>query len=285
MTFSIVATDETAWGVAVASKFLAVGAAVPAARAGVGAIATQSYANLAYRSDGLAHLAGGKTAQETLDALTAADDQREQRQAGIVDGAGLAATFTGSGCHPWAGGVAGQSYAIQGNILTGPEVVAEMERAWIATDPSQPLARRLFAALAAGDAAGGDKRGRQSAAILVVQADGGYGGGSDVHVDLRVDDNVAPIPEMARLLDLHDLFFTKPNTDDMLEVTPEIAAELAHHLTVLGHPPQDDDLLSVGLALWDWAGVENLEERVPQAPVIDPVVLQILRDKAAAASQ
>jgi uncharacterized Ntn-hydrolase superfamily protein len=284
MTFSIVATDETAWGVAVASKFLAVGAAVPAARAGVGAIATQSYANLSYRPDGLAHLSSGKTAQETLDALTAADDQREQRQAGIVDGAGLAATFTGTGCHPWAGGVTGAGYAIQGNILTGPEVVAEMERAWLATDSSQPLARRLFAALAAGDAAGGDKRGRQSAALIVVQADGGYGGGSDVHVDLRVDDHVAPIPEMARLLDLHDLFFTKPNLDDMIDVTPEIAAEVREHLTVLGHPPQGDDLLSIGAALWDWAGVENLEERVPQAPVIDPVVLQILRDKAAEGS-
>jgi uncharacterized Ntn-hydrolase superfamily protein len=179
--------------------------------------------------------------------------------------------------------VTGPGYAIQGNILTGPEVVADMERAWLATDSSQPLARRLFAALQAGDAAGGDKRGRQSAAILVVQADGGYGGGSDVHVDLRVDDHAAPIPELARLLDLHDLFFTKPNAEDLLDMTPEIAAEMSQHLTVLGHPPQGEDLGSIERALWDWAGVENLEERVPQEAKVDPIVLQVLRDKAAAA--
>ena len=283
MTFSIVATDGTAWGVAVASKFLAVGAAVPAARAGVGAIATQSYANLSYRPDGLAKLAAGSTAQQTLDALTAADEQREQRQAGIVDGRGEAATFTGSGCHAWAGGVTGDGYAIQGNILTGPEVIADMERAWLASEPGQPLARRLFAALAAGDAAGGDRRGRQSAALLVVQEDGGYGAGSDVHVDLRVDDAERPTSELARLLDLHDVFFRKPDTSEMLDVTPEIAAEVAGLLTAVGHPPAGDDLLAIGLALWDWAGIENLEERVVPEPKIDPVVLQILRDKAAAA--
>jgi uncharacterized Ntn-hydrolase superfamily protein len=283
MTFSIVATDRTAWGVAVASKFLAVGAAVPAARAGVGAIATQSYANLAYRPDGLALLSSGKSARETLDSLTAADDQREQRQAGIVDGRGRAATFTGTGCHPWAGGVTGDGYAIQGNILTGPEVVAEMERVWLATDPQEPLARRLLAALVAGDAAGGDRRGRQSAALFVVQADGGYGGGSDVHVDLRVDDADLPIPELTRLLDLHDVFFTTPDISDLLDVTPELAAEVSSLLTALGHRPQGDDLLAIGLALRDWAGVENLEERVVPEPKIDPVVLQILRDKAATA--
>jgi uncharacterized Ntn-hydrolase superfamily protein len=284
MTFSIAATDGTAWGVAVASKFLAVGAAVPAARAGIGAIATQSYANLAYRPDGLAMLTDGKTAQETLDALTAADDLREQRQAGIVDGHGRAAAFTGSGCHPWAGGVTGDGYAIQGNILVGEGVVHAMEQAWLASDATDPLARRMLAALTAGDEAGGDKRGRQSAALLVVQADGGYGGGSDVHVDLRVDDHAAPVTEMARLVDLHDLFFTKVDTSDMLDVTPEIAAEVAGLLTTLGHTPQGDDMLSIGLALADWAGIENLEERVPPVPKIDPVVLQILREKAAAAN-
>ncbi len=287
MTFSIVATDGIAWGVAVASKFLAVGAAVPAARAGVGAIATQSYANLAYRPDGLARLAAGASARETLDALTAADDQREQRQAGIVDGHGGTATFTGSGCHPWAGGVTGSGdrgcYAIQGNILTGPEVVADMERAWLASDRAAPLARRLFAALDAGDAAGGDKRGRQSAALLVVQPDGGYGGGSDVHVDLRVDDAPHPVPELARLLDLHDIFFTKPDTSQLLDLTPDLAAEVAGLLTSVGHPPAGHDPVSVGHALRDWAGIENLEERVVEEPKIDPVVLQVLRDKAAAA--
>jgi uncharacterized Ntn-hydrolase superfamily protein len=281
MTFSIVATDGTAWGVAVASKFLAVGAAVPAARAGIDAIATQSYANLAYRPDGLALLSGGKSARATLDALTAADEQREQRQAGIVDGRGNAATFTGSGCHAWAGGVTGDGYAIQGNILTGPEVVAAMEAAWLTTDATTPLARRLLAALTAGDAAGGDKRGRQSAALMVVQADGGYGGGSDVHVDLRVDDHPAPVQEMARLVDLHDLYFGKADERELLQITPEIAAEMARYLTALGHPPADGKLASISAALWDWAGIENLEERVVDGPRIDPVVLKILREKAA----
>jgi uncharacterized Ntn-hydrolase superfamily protein len=281
MTFSIVATDGTAWGVAVASKFLAVGAAVPTARAGIGAIATQSYANLAYRPDGLHLLHRGKSAQETLDALTAADEQREQRQAGIVDGSKRAATFTGSGCHPWAGGVTGDGYAIQGNILTGPDVVADMERTWLGTDPAAPLARRLFAALEAGDAAGGDKRGRQSAALFVVQADGGYGGGSDVHVDLRVDDAERPIPELARLLDLHDIFFGKADESTLLDLTADLAAQISELLTTIGHPPTSSDLVAVQVALWDWAGIENVEERIVDGDRIDPVVLQMLRDKGA----
>jgi uncharacterized Ntn-hydrolase superfamily protein len=283
MTFSIVATDGEAWGVAVASKFLAVGAAVPAARAGVGAIATQSYANLAYRPDGLRLLTEGRTAQETLDALTAADDQRDQRQAGIVDGQGRSATFTGSGCHGWAGGATGGGYAIQGNILTGADVVGDMEQAWLGTNPHAPLARRLLAALVAGDTAGGDRRGRQSAALLVVQADGGYGGGSDVHVDLRVDDAERPIPELQRLLDLHDVFFGKVDESDLIDVTDELMREVKGHLVALGHPPEGDDLRALGLALADWAGVENLEERIIPAPRIDPVVLKVLREKAAAA--
>src|SRR4051812_45493213 len=174
VTFSIVATDGEAWGVAVASKFLGVGAAVPAAAVNVGAIATQSWANLAYRPDGLAMLRAGKSAQETLDALTSADEMREERQAGIVDAKGRAATFTGSGCNAWAGGVTGDGFSIQGNILVGPEVVEAMERAWRGTDATQPLTRRLLAALKAGDDAGGDKRGRQSAALLVVTEAGGY---------------------------------------------------------------------------------------------------------------
>ena len=293
MTFSIVATDGTAsgrqqcWGVAVASKFLAVGFAVPAAEADVGAIATQSYANLSYRPNGLALLRGGSNAQDTLDQLTAGDDERAKRQAGVVDRAGRAATYTGDECHDWAGGVTGTAndgsgYAIQGNILTGPEVVEEMQRAWLATDPAEPLARRLLAALVAGDDAGGDKRGRQSAAILVVTKDGGYGGGSDQLVDLRVDDHPRPIPELARLLDLHDVFFTRPDTSAYLEVDDALAAEVAGHLTRLGFVPKGDSLLDIGLALADWAGVENLEERVVPEPKIDPVVLDVLRAKAAA---
>jgi uncharacterized Ntn-hydrolase superfamily protein len=278
MTFSIVATDGSAWGVAVASKFLAVGSAVPTGKAGVGAIATQAYANLAYRPDGLALLEQGKTAQETLDTLTAADALREQRQAGIVDGQGRAATFTGAECNAWAGGVTGSGdgneYAIQGNILTGADVVAAMEQAWLASDSSSPLARRLLAALVAGDRAGGDSRGRQSAAIFVVTPGGGYGGGSDVSVDLRVDDHERPVPEIIRLLDLHDVLFMPPDPDTAVPLEADLAAEVRDRLARLGHDAPDLDR-----ALADWAGVENLEERM-LAGKIDPVVLETLRRKS-----
>ena len=279
MTFSIVASDGTAWGVAVASKFLAVGAAVPAAAVGVGAIATQSYANLAYRPDGLRLLREGRSAQETLDRLTGADELREQRQAGIVDGHGRAATFTGSGCHAWAGGVTGSvdghgAFAIQGNILTGSEVVGAMRAAWQETQAGQALARRLLAALTAGDAAGGDRRGRQSAALLVVTPDGGYGGGSDVLVDLRVDDHPQPVGELARLLDLHDIYFGKPDPDATLPLEGDLANEVRERLERLGHDVPDLDT-----ALADWAGIENFEERMLPGR-IDPLVLDQLRQKS-----
>jgi uncharacterized Ntn-hydrolase superfamily protein len=276
VTFSIVATDGEAWGVAVASKFLGVGTAVPAAAVNVGAIATQSWANLAYRPDGLAMLREGKSAQETLDALTQADEMRAERQAGIVDRQGRAATFTGDGCHAWAGGVTGSvdghgGYAIQGNILVGPEVVAAMEQAWRDSDPRAPLARRLLAALSAGDDAGGDKRGRQSAALLVVTEAGGYGGGSDVFADLRVDDHERPVTELARLLGLHDIYFGKPDPATALPLTEDLADEVRTRLASLGHSNDDLDK-----ALADWAGIENYEERLlPGA--IDPIVLEQLR--------
>jgi uncharacterized Ntn-hydrolase superfamily protein len=273
MTFSIVArsADGISFGVAVASKFLAVGAAVPAAEAGIGAIATQSFANLAYRPDGLAQLRDGRSAQLTLDTLLTTDEERESRQAGIVDAAGAAATFTGSECHPWAGGVTGDGYAIQGNILVGSEVVDAMEEAWLAANLDQPLARRLLAALTAGDAAGGDRRGRQSAALFVVTPDGGYGGGSDVLVDLRVDDHAAPVAELARLLDLHDLYFGKPDPDALLELDGELAREVHALLAARGF---DDDDLDAALA--GWAGIENYEERLVPGK-IDPLVLAMLR--------
>jgi uncharacterized Ntn-hydrolase superfamily protein len=271
VTFSIVATDGSAWGVAVASKYLAVGAAVPGARADVGAIATQSLANLGYRPDGLTLLAAGKDAQQTLDALTAADELREQRQAGIVDAAGRAATFTGGECHPWAGGVTGDGYAVQGNILTGPEVVAAMADAWRGSDPAAPLSRRLMAALVAGDEAGGDRRGRQSAAIFVVTTDGAFGGGSDVYVDLRVDDHPAPVTELVRLLDLHDIFFGSAEPEALLPLTGELLEEVRAKLDALGHDGRD-----VERSLGEWAGIENYEERL-RPGAIDPVVLEKLR--------
>ena len=272
MTFSIVARsiDGAEYGVAVASKFLAVGAAVPAAAAGVGAIATQSYANLSYRPEGLTMLRLGRSAQQTLDLLTGADELREQRQAGVVATTGSGASYTGSECFPWAGGAVGDGYAIQGNILTGPEVVAAMETTYLATDPAQPLARRLLAALVAGDRAGGDRRGRQSAAVLVVTPEGGYGGGSDVLVDLRVDDHPDPVPELGRLLDLHQLYFERPDPEACAQLEGELADRVRALLARKGFDDPDLDK-----ALSDWASVENLEERMVRGR-IDPLVLQHL---------
>ena len=214
MTFSIVARsahpdpEQAEWGVAVASKFLAVGSAVPAAVAGVGAIATQADANVAYKGQALAHMDDGATASVALQRLLEDDEGRDHRQVGIVDVDGGATSHTGHACLDWAGGVTGAGYAIQGNILTGPEVVEAMQQAWLASESEPDLARRLLAVLKAGDDAGGDARGRQSAALLVVREEAGYDGLDDVAVDLRVDDNAFlpdgdPIAELARLLDLN----------------------------------------------------------------------------------
>jgi uncharacterized Ntn-hydrolase superfamily protein len=273
VTFSIVArsADGTTYGVGVASKFLAVGAVVPAAAAGVGALATQAWANLAYRPDGMRLLAEGRSAQETLAALTAPDEQREDRQIGAVDREGRSASYTGSRCMTWAGGRTGPGYAIQGNILTGPEVVEAMDNAWLGTDEDEPLARRLLAALVAGDRAGGDSRGRQSAALYVVTPEGGYGGGNDVLVDLRVDDHPDPVPELGRILDIHELLFGKPDLDACLPLEGELAAEVSARLGTAGHTGETPEA-----ALSSWAGVENLEDRLVPGR-IDPVVLDHLR--------
>ncbi|MDN5896171.1 MAG: DUF1028 domain-containing protein, partial [Nocardioides sp.] len=268
-TFSIVArsADGESWGVAVASKFLAVGNAVPTAVAGIGALATQANANVSYKGIGLSLLDGGAAAGVALQRLLEEDPDRDHRQVGIVDADGAAATHTGDACFPWAGGVTGDGYAVQGNILTGPEVVEEMERAFLETEASVALAARLLAALTAGDLAGGDRRGRQSAALLVVREGAGYGGHDDVAVDLRVDDHPAPIPELARLLDLNDLFLTATSEEDKVTVTPELDREITELVRARGH----DDLL-------DWAGTENYEMRVaPSGSWIDRRVLAILR--------
>ncbi|UWZ38411.1 DUF1028 domain-containing protein [Dactylosporangium roseum] len=265
MTFSIVGRSAggESFGVAVASKFLAVGAAVPAVEVEVGAVATQSFANLAYRVQGLAMLRTGTAAAGTVAGLTAADPGRATRQLGVVGRTGPGATFTGDECFSWAGGVAGDGYAIQGNILTGPEVVTAMEAAWLATEGS--LARRLYAALAAGDAAGGDSRGRQSAALIVVRRGAGYGGRSDVEVDLRVDDDPDPVTRLGGLIDLWELYFGKPDPATLLPLTGALAEEVAARLAALGHAD-----------LAGWAGVENLEERLVDG-LIDPLVLEHLR--------
>ena len=249
MTFSIVARspDGSSWGVAVASKFLAVGAYVPIAEAGAGALATQSYANLAFRREGLALLRAGNSADLTMGALIDPDDRREERQVGIVDSAGGSASFTGSACNSWAGGRTGHGYAIQGNILTGPDVVEAMEESWLesfrgrgepepAPNAGMPLAHRLFQALSAGDSAGGDRRGRQSAALLVVSAGAGYGGGNDVVADLRVDDHAQPLTELARLLDLHELYFGTSPVESMLPLSGDLLSEVSELLEKSGHP-------------------------------------------------
>jgi uncharacterized Ntn-hydrolase superfamily protein len=199
-TFSIVAADPEAGevGVAVASRFFAVGTVVPWARAGVGAVATQANAHTTFGPRGLELLAAGRGAQAALDALLGADDGRERRQVGVVRADGSSATYSGPGCTAWAGGRAGPGYAVQGNILAGEAVVAALERRFLETK-GRPLAERLVEALAAGDAAGGDARGRQSAAVLVAREGGGYNGFTDRAVDVRVDDHADPIVEIARL--------------------------------------------------------------------------------------
>jgi uncharacterized Ntn-hydrolase superfamily protein len=277
MTFSIAArsSDGETWGVAVASKFLAVGSVVPAAVAGIGAIATQADANVAYKGLALAHLDEGATAEVALQRLLEDDDGREHRQVGIVDVDGNAATHTGSDCFAWAGGIADTGVAIQGNILTGPEVVEAMKASWDSTHEEPDLARRLLAALVAGDLAGGDSRGRQSAALLVVREGAGYGGRDDVAVDLRVDDHERPCDELGRLLDLNDLYLTASRDDEKVAVTPELQTELDDRAGKLGHP-----------GFMAWVGTENFEMRVSPADEarrwVDQKVLDLLRSRTEA---
>jgi len=272
-TYSIVACDLTAgeWGVAVQSKFLAVGAGVPAAEPQVGAVATQALANMRYGPDGLALLREGLSAEEVVARLTEADEGRADRQLGVVDARGGAATYTGSDCLEWAGGITGNGYAAQGNILVSEETVTALGSAFEAT-AGKPLAKRLVEALAAAQAAGGDRRGQQSAALLVVRKDGGYMGTSDAVADLRVDDHPAPIEELRRIYLMHDLLFGETPEGEWLEVDEQLALELRERLDALGYSAE-----SLEEAFSDWAGSENLEDRVRGADRIDPVVLAELR--------
>jgi len=271
-TFSIAACDLEAgqWGVATQSKFLAVGSVVPWAEPGVGAIATQAYANPRYGPEGLALLRDGLPADEVVRQLTDADDGRDQRQLGVVDGEGRGATFTGPACMDWAGGVADACFAAQGNILKGQETVDALAATFAATE-GRPLAERLIDCLAAAQAAGGDRRGQQSAALLVVERDGGYAGLSDLLVDLRGDDHAEPIAELARLYEMHHLLFGKTPASTWIVVDDDLGAELSERLAGLGY---DGGLEK---ALPAWAGTENLEERVDGVERIDPVVLEELR--------
>lgn len=269
MTFSIVARSEDgeSWGVAVASKFLAVGAAVPAAVAGVGALATQSFANVAYKGAGLALLDEGATAAVALDRLLEDDENRDLRQVGIVDAEGNAATYTGAGCFDWAGGRTGPGVAVQGNILTGPQVVDAMLAAWDGTAGEPRLARRLLVALTAGDAAGGDRRGRQSAALMVVREGAGYAGLDDLAVDLRVDDHPEPVAELLRLFGLHELYFAAPDEEDRVPLDEALREELEDRAQARGH--------ASFLAL---VGTENFEMRVGD-DWVDRHLLAILREE------
>lgn len=318
MTYSIVARDPATGdlGVAVQSRFLAVGSVVPWARAGVGAIATQSFANVAYGPDGLALLADGADAQTVVERLTQADAIRAQRQLGVVDAQGRSATYTGRGCFAWAGGRTGPNYAAQGNILAGASVVDALADTFEAGGLAFP--ELLVACLAAADAQGGDRRGRESAALLIVRDRGGYGGGNDRWIDLRVDDHADPIGELGRLLDLTHLYLERPAAVDLVALDPALADELRRHLGRLGWDPtmperevyapmfpddasnaagDEEERPSVGEPRelpegWDdawqqrlvaWMAVENLEERTAAAGWIDPRVLAYLREASAKA--
>ena len=255
---------------AVQSKFLAVGSVVPWADPGAGAVATQSYANPRYGPDGLALLREGLSAEEVVERLTAADDGRETRQVGVVDAKGGSASFTGGDCFDWAGGRTGHCYAAQGNILVSAETVDALAETFEAS-AGAPLQVRLLHCLAAAQLAGGDRRGQQSASLLVVERDGGYAGLSDVLVDLRVDDHTRPVEELERLYGIHEQLFGETPRDQWLEVGDDLRAELLERLGRLGY---DGGLVE---ALFAWAGTENLEERVEGAEWIDPVVLEELR--------
>ncbi len=271
MTFSLVACDreKRQWGVVVASKFLAVGAIVPWAQAEAGAVATQAFANIPYGPDGLRLLAAGTTAQETIDRLTGADADYQERQIGVVDAAGGSATFTGTGCFDWAGDRTGDGYAAQGNLLAGPEVVAALADTFESTEG--PLVERMLAALAAGDEAGGDRRGRQSAAVVIRQAGGGYGGNNDRLIDLRVDDHPDPVTELQRLYAIQNLVFGR-TAEEHLVPLEQVHAELSELLERVGYGGD------IEAGLRTWAGMENLEERLSPGR-IDPVVLGVLRER------
>lgn len=282
MTFSLVAFDPKTkeLGIAVESKFLSVGAVVPWAIAGVGALSTQSWANTSYGPRGLRMLKQGMTPKQVGAKLVASDKNAHQRQFGIVDAKGRAFTYTGSGCFNWAGGVTGKNFAAQGNILAGAAVVDALANTFEKT--SGDLAERLVAALAAGQAAGGDKRGQESAALLVVREKGGYGGFNDRYIDLRVDDHATPIDELKHLLDLHRLYLGKTNPHDILPIDANIARELQTIMQARGYytgaltGTWDE---STQHAFREFAGVENLEDRLLDGTRIDRVVLNFLRER------
>ena len=280
MTFSIVAFDAATGdlGVAVASKFPCVGAVVPWARAGVGAVATQSWANTDFGPDGLRLMGGGLPAGPALDAVLEPDGDREERQVGFVDPHGGAATFTGANCMDWAGGRTGDGFAVQGNILAGEDVVASLADAFARTDGD--LCDRLLAALLAGDAAGGDRRGKQSAALLVVREGGGYEGRNDRYIDLRVDDHPDAPTELARIFAVWDTTMLV-RTDEPLEASAELVGEVQRRLAAVGvYGPEPSGALdeATTAALAEWAGRYNLEGRLREDGLLSGHLVAELRD-------
>ncbi|MEH7247710.1 DUF1028 domain-containing protein [Neobacillus niacini] len=278
MTFSIVGFDplEKEWGIAVQSKFLGVGAVVPWAKAGAGAVATQSYANTAYGPKALELMEQGKTAQETLELLLADDLDREMRQVGLIDSKGNAATFTGKACYDWAGGVTGTHFAAQGNILVDEKTVDAM--AHVFTETTGTLADKLLAALDAGQEAGGDSRGKQSAALYIVKEKGGYGGFNDRFMDLRVDDHQDPIKELLRIYQLQQLYFAPSKPERIAEIEGEIKNQLLHHLTRLNYLsselPSSEEIFK---ALTAFIHTENFEMREQSTGLIDLEVLEYMK--------
>ena len=280
MTYSIVAADPDAHevGVATQSKFLAVGAVVPWARGDVGAVATQSFADATFGPRGLELLSSGADPQSAVDRLLASDEGRDHRQVGIVDATGRSASFTGAKCFEHAASLTGLRFACQGNILAAASVVPAMAESF-ERSAGLPLADRLVEALRAAEREGGDRRGRESAAMLVAKPGGGYGGNNDRYLDLRVDHHDDPIEELARLLELHRLYFDRPRTSDLIEPDGALEEEVRIMLSGLGRlrPSQD-----VWEALEEYMSWENLEERWVGRGQLDPRALEYLRDQAQA---
>jgi uncharacterized Ntn-hydrolase superfamily protein len=275
VTFSIVAASpETGEvGVAVQSRFLACAALVSWARGGVGAVATQSFAEVTFGPRGLDLLEQGLSPREALDRLLQGDEQREMRQVGVASAEGRAASFTGGECFEHAASVVGENHACQGNILASDRVVPAMSEAFGRTDG--PFPERLVEALRAAQAEGGDRRGKEAAGLYVAKPGGGYGGNHDRYVDLRVDHHPEPIEELARILDLHRLYFERPREQDLIEADPALEEEIDARLRGLGKRDEDRDVWD---DLFDYMGWENLEERWAGRGRIDPRVLGYLRD-------
>jgi uncharacterized Ntn-hydrolase superfamily protein len=285
-TFSIVAFERETqtWGVVVQSKFIAVGAVVPFAEAGAGAIATQALANTRYGPEGLSLLRKGRRAADVVRELTASDPGRDERQLGVVDAKGEAAAFTGPKCMEWAGHEVGDGFACQGNILFGPTVVRAMARAYESTGGD--LLDRLLAALSAGQREGGDRRGMQSAALLAVRAEGGYGGGNDRWVDVRVDDHPSPIEELKRVFHLYDMtMLSRENPAGLVPIAGDVAAAMQHDLGVLGYysgrlTGQWDAASQA--AFHRFIGEHNFENRERDDGRVWPSIVEYLRARAAA---